>query len=72
MTTIDGLKLKHDVADLMKKAPEFVTHENIERITEDVKQFRNGLANSNFEIQQIKDNFSLMEKQNASTLKETN
>ena len=55
MTVLDGSKIKADLLTLMKAAPNLVTKEDTERITDDVKKFRIEIADSSYEIQSVKD-----------------
>jgi len=54
--------MKHDLSDLKRAAQSFVSAESVERMTEDVKQFRNTIAGLGFDIQNIKDHVTKNEK----------
>lgn len=47
---LGAVKLKSDVTDLCKKAPNWVTAQDIVRLSDDVKGFRATIANTDFEV----------------------
>ena len=68
---LEPLKLKNEVTELKKAAATFVTQENVQLMTEDVSKFRGQLADTGFEIQNIKDNVIKIEKTIESNQKTT-
>ena len=55
LSLVGAPKLYHEISLLKEHITKFVTAEQIERMTQDVKQFRTTIADTNYELQMVKD-----------------